>query len=257
MLSLSLMKQTTSWNPDSYSKNARFVSDLGEPLLQLLEPEPRERILDLGCGDGALTAKIEAVGAVVIGVDSSLAQIQAARQRGLNALVMDGHRMGFKRDFDAVFSNAVLHWMKPPERVIEGVSNLLRPGGRFVGEFGGKGNVQTIRSALHSALGKRRIDPWSVDPWYYPLPEEYVALLNKFGFTVQYIELIPRPTKLPGDIVDWLEVFAQPFTQSVNEGDRESFLKEVTAELEPKLRQADGTWVVDYVRLRFKSVARP
>ena len=254
MLSLSLMKQTTSWNPDSYSKNARFVSDLGEPLLQLLEPEPRERILDLGCGDGALTAKIEAVGAVVIGVDSSLAQIQAARQRGLNALVMDGHRMGFKRDFDAVFSNAVLHWMKPPERVIEGVSNLLRPGGRFVGEFGGEGNVQTIRAALHAGLRKRDIDPWVVDPWYYPAPEEYTALLYKYGLAVEYIELIPRPTQLPGDIVDWLGIFAQPFTNSLHQPERGNFLREIRNALEPTLRKPDGTWLVDYVRLRFRAI---
>lgn len=251
------MKQTTSWNPDSYSKNARFVSDLGEPLLQLLDPKPGELILDLGCGDGALTEKIADVGCTVYGVDASLAQIEAARRRGLNALVMDGQQMGFKRRFDAVFTNAALHWMKRAELVVEGVANGLKPQGRFVGEFGGEGNVATIRTALHAGLRGRAIDPWSVDPWYYPSAEEYSDLLNEFGFTVEYIELIPRPTKLPGDIVDWLGVFAQPFTKSVSEGDRESFLKEVAAELESKLRQADGSWIVDYVRLRFKSVARP
>jgi trans-aconitate methyltransferase len=251
------MKQTTSWNPDSYSKNARFVSDLGEPLLKLLDPKSRELILDLGCGDGALTAKIGAVGAVVVGVDSSLAQIQAARQRGLNALVMDGHRMGFKRDFDAVFSNAVLHWMKPPERVIEGVSNLLRPGGRFVGEFGGKGNVQTIRAALHAGLRKRGIDPWVIDPWYNPSADEYSALLKQFAFTVGYIELIPRLTQLPGDILDWLGIFAQPFTNSLEESEGDNFLQEVRDAVEPSLRKSDGTWFADYVRLRFKAFACP
>jgi trans-aconitate methyltransferase len=251
------MKQTTSWDPENYSKNARFVSDLGEPLLQLLEPKPGELILDLGCGDGALTEKIVAAGSAVYGVDASLAQTEAARRRGLQALVMDGRQTGFKRAFNAVFSNAALHWMKQPERVIEEVSNLLKPNGRFVGEFGGKGNVETIRTALHAGLRKRGIDPWGVDPWYYPSAEEYFALLKKCAFTVEYIELIPRLTQLPGDILDWLAIFAQPFTESVREGDRESFLKEVTAELEPKLRQADGSWVVDYVRLRFKSVAHP
>jgi trans-aconitate methyltransferase len=256
MLSSSLMKPTTSWSPDSYSKNARFVSDLGEPLLRLLEPQPRQRILDLGCGDGALTVKIAAAGAVVVGVDSSLAQIQAARQRGLNALVMDGYRMGFKRDFDAVFSNAVLHWMKPPERVVEGVSNLLRPGGRFVGEFGGKGNVQIIRAGLHAGLRKRGFDPWVVDPWYNPSAAEYAALLTQFAFTVEYIELIPRLTQLPGDILDWLGLFAQPFTNSLEESERDNFLQEVTDAVEPSLRKPDGTWFADYVRLRFKALAR-
>lgn len=251
------MQQTTSWNPDSYSKTARFVSDLGEPLLKLLEPKPRERILDLGCGDGALTAKIAAAGALVIGVDSSLAQIQAAHRRGLNALVMNGQQMGFKHSFDAVFSNAALHWMKLPERVIEGVANLLRPGGRFVGEFGGKGNVQTIRAALHAGLRKRAIDPSVVDPWYYPSPEEYTALLREYRFAVDYIELIPRPTQLPGDMVDWLEIFAQPFTNSLHQSERRNFLREIRNALEPMLRKSDGTWFADYVRLRFKALLRP
>jgi trans-aconitate methyltransferase len=253
MLSSSLMKQTTSWNPDSYSKNARFVSDLGEPLLQLLEPKPRELVLDLGCGDGALTEKIAAVGAIAIGVDSSFAQIEAARQRGLNALVMNGQQMGFKRGFDAVFSNAALHWMKPPERVIEEVSNLVRPGGRFVGEFGGKGNVETIRSALHAGLRKRGIDPWIVDPWYNPSLEEYSRLLKQFAFTVEYIQLIPRLTQLPGDILDWLAIFAQPFRNSLEESERDNFLREIRNAVEPTLRKSDGTWFADYVRLRFKA----
>ena len=256
MLSSSLMKQVTSWNPDSYSTNARFVSDLGEPLLKLLEPNPRDRILDLGCGDGALTAKILAAGAVVIGVDSSLAQVQAACQRGLNAVVMDGQQMGFKHSFDAVFSNAALHWMKLPERVLEEVSNLLTPGGRFVGEFGGKGNVQTIRAALHAGLRGHDIDPWVIDPWYNPSAEEYAALLKQFAFTVEYIELIPRRTQLPGDILDWLAIFAQPFTNALVGSERDSFLQEVRDAVEPSLRKSDGTWFADYVRLRFKALTR-
>ena len=251
------MSQATSWNPDSYSKNARFVSDLGEPLLQLLDPKPRELILDLGCGDGALTEKMVSAGCAVYGVDASFAQIEAARRRGLKAVVMDGRQVGFRRCFAAVFSNAVLHWMKPPERVIEEVSKSLKPGGRFVGEFGGEGNVETIRAALHNGLRRHGVDPREVDPWYYPSAKEYSDLLNKFGFTVDYIELIPRPTKLPGDILAWLKVFAQPFTNSISDVERETFLKEVKSELAPTLQNADGSWLADYVRLRFKAVVRP
>lgn len=250
------MNAATTWNPESYAKNARFVSDLGEPLLKLLAAKPGETILDLGCGDGALTEKLAAAGAVVFAVDSSLAQIVAARRRGLNALVMDGHALSFKRRFDAVFTNAVLHWVQPPERVIEGVADCLKPGGRFVGEFGGKGNVETIRAALHAGLSKRGVDPWSVDPWYYPTAEEYSILLKELGFTAEYIELIPRPTKLPGDIRGWLEVFAQPFTQVLLEHEREKYLEQVRNELRPKLRQPDGTWLADYRRLRFKARRR-
>ena len=204
------MSHITSWNPESYAKNARFVSDLGEPLLQLLAPQPGELILDLGCGDGALTEKLAACGCKVIGVDSSMQQLQAARKRNLTTVMMDGHGLGFKRRLDAVFTNAALHWMKQPRQVVAGIADSLKPGGRFVGEFGGKGNVEKIRSALHATLRKHGIDPTPVDPWYYPSPEEYSQLLSGNGFTVTYIELIPRPTKLPGDIHEWLEIFAQP-----------------------------------------------
>jgi trans-aconitate methyltransferase len=244
----------TRWSPDTYSKNARFVSDLGEPLLNLLDPQPAETIMDLGCGDGALTEKMAAAGSFVIGVDASPAFVEAAHARGLNVALMDAHHLSLKRQFDAVFSNAALHWMKRPEWVVEGVANCLKRGGRFVGEFGGQGNVETIRAALHAALRKRGIDPWKIDPWYYPSPEEYSELLTRFGFTVDYIELIPRPTKLPGDILSWLEVFAQPFTNTVSSSEKTKFLDEVRDELEPALRKADGSWYADYVRLRFKAI---
>jgi trans-aconitate methyltransferase len=253
MLASKIMNPSTSWNPESYAKNARFVSDLGEPLLQLLEFQPNELILDLGCGDGALTEKIANAGCTVMGIDSSLAQLQAARQRSVRVALMDGERLGFRRCFNAVFTNAALHWMKRPELVVEGIANSLKPGGRFVGEFGGKGNVETIRSALHDALRGRGFDPWKVDPWYYPSPDEYTELLKGFGFAVTYIELIPRPTKLPGDITAWLEIFAQPFTQSLEPAKREGFVEEVRVKLEPELKKSDGAWYADYVRLRFKA----
>jgi SAM-dependent methyltransferase len=144
--------------------------------------------------------------------------------------------------------------MKQPDQVIEGVAQALKPGGRFVGEFGGKGNVETIRAALHTALRRRKIDPWQVDPWYYPSPEEYAELLERYGFIVEYIELIPRPTQLPGDILGWLETFAQPFSKTVNESERQVLLTEVRTQLEPTLKQADGKWYADYVRLRFKAM---
>jgi SAM-dependent methyltransferase len=165
---------------------------------------------------------------------------------------MDGQRLSFKRRFDAVFTNAVLHWMKQPERVVAGVANCLKPGGRFVGEFGGKGNVEKIRAALHAGLRTRGIDPWAVDPWYYPSPEKYSQLLSQAGFTVDYIELIPRPTKLPGDILGWLEIFAQPFTKAVTESERTKYLEEVRTDLAPTLRDSAGNWFADYVRLRFR-----
>ncbi len=243
------MSDATTWNPESYAQNARFVSDLGEPLLDLLAAQPGETILDLGCGDGALTEKVAAPGAIVFAVDSSLAQVAAARRRGLNALVMDGQALGFKPRFDAMLSNAVLHWLKRPEKAIHGVAACLRPGGRFVGEFGGKGNVETIRAALHAGLVKR-----GVDPWYYPSVEEFSLLLRQCDFTIDFIDLIPRPTKLPGDVIAWLKIFAQPFTKALAESERKDYLDEVRNELQPKLRGPDGVWFADYVRLRFRAL---
>jgi trans-aconitate methyltransferase len=248
------MTPTTSWNPERYARNAGFVSELGEPLLQLLSPQPDELILDLGCGDGALTEKIAASGCAVYGVDASFPQVHAATQRGLTALVVDGHQFCFKKRFDAVFTNAALHWMKEPQRVIAGVRSSLKAGGRFIGEFGGQGNIATIQSALHAKLRDYGIDPLTVDPWYYPAPEEYTRLLAAAGFTVSYIELVPRPTKLPGDILAWLEIFAQPFTTSLPESERRRLLQKIRKELDFKLRDSEGSWTADYVRLRFKAV---
>jgi SAM-dependent methyltransferase len=187
-------------------------------------------------------------------MDASWPQAEAARERGLIAIVMNGHQLGFKRCLDAVFTNAALHWMKQPENVVAGVCSSLKPDGRFVGEFGGKGNVETIRSALHAGLRRRGVDPWSIDPWYYPSAEEYSQLLAAAGFTVAAIELISRPTPLPGDITGWLEVFAQPFSRSVPESERKSFIDEVRSDLEPRLRGPGGNWIADYVRLRFSAV---
>jgi trans-aconitate methyltransferase len=166
---------------------------------------------------------------------------------------MDGQRLSFRGPFDAVFTNAALHWMKQAENVLSGIANCLKPRGRFVGEFGGKGNVEKIRAALHDGCRRRGIDPWMVDPWYYPAPEDYSKLLAAFGLQVEYIDLIPRPTQLPGDILDWLGVFAQPFTTALAAPSRQQFLNEARRDLELSLRDAHGAWTADYVRLRFKS----
>jgi trans-aconitate methyltransferase len=187
----------------------------------------------------------------VVGVDSSAEQIAAAQARGLTVYVMDGQQLTFNEEFDAVFSNAALHWMKQPERVIAGVWRALKPSGRFVGEFGGAGNVTIIMTALHHSLAKRGIDPQTVHPWYFPTPEEYQARLEAQGFKVTYMALIPRPTPLPGDMIDWLETFGESFSSSLPEGERRSYLEEVQAQVRPYLCNAQGQWQADYVRLRF------
>jgi len=242
---------TQHWDPDRYARNARFVAELGQPVVTLLAPRAGERILDLGCGDGALTRRLVEIGASVVGVDSSAEMVAASCAAGLDARVMSGEALTFDNEFDGVFSNAALHWMRRPAAVIAGVWRALRPGGRFVGEFGGHGNVQHIKTALVAALDRRGLDGQAAVPWYFPTPAEYRGLLEAQGFRVRAVELIPRPTPLPGDIVDWLENFAENFTRRVPAAERRDFLSEVGAALRPHLRNPEGVWSADYVRLRF------
>jgi SAM-dependent methyltransferase len=239
------------WDPTSYARNARFVAELGMPVLELLAPQRGERILDLGCGDGVLTEKLVSLGCRVTGVDASSAQIAAARARGLNARIADGEALNFDAEFDAVFSNAALHWMKRPDAVLAGVARSLVPGGRFVAECGGQGNIAHIHRALYAALERRGIDPRPLDPWYYPSDAEYRALLVAHGFRVLSIGLFPRPTPLPGDMTAWLETFAGCFIGALPAADRPAFVDEVRRALLPSLCDPAGHWTADYVRLRF------
>jgi trans-aconitate methyltransferase len=248
---IAAMSTAQTWDPASYARNARFVSDLGSPLLELLAPKPGERILDLGCGDGVLTKKLVDMGCEVVAVDSSVPQVEAARKLGLNAHVISGEDLPYNEEFDAVFSNAVLHWIKRADAMIAGVCRSLKPGGRFVAECGGYGCVHKIRTALVQALERRGFDGEARVPWYFPTPGDYATRLERAGFRVDSIALIPRPTPLPGDIVGWLETFALNFFQGLSDETRSEYLQEVRMVLEPQLRDADGTWVADYVRLRF------
>ena len=250
------MTTTQSWDPERYERNARFVSDLGQPVLDLLAPHAGERVLDLGCGDGVLTERLVAAGCRVIGVDGSPAQVAAARARGLDARVMDGQALDFEDEFDAVFSNAAMHWMKRADAVIAGAHRALRSRGRFVAELGGEGCVAHIKTALIAALDRRGIDGAALDPWYFPDVASYGARLEAGGFAVRWIALIPRPTPLPGDVTGWLETFAESFTSALSAHERPEFLAEVREALRPALCDASGNWTADYVRLRFAATKR-
>lgn len=247
------MAHRQTWDPERYARNARFVADLGAPVVDLLAPLPAERILDLGCGDGVLTAKLAAMGCHVIGVDASPPQIEAARKLGLDARVMNGEALDFEGEFDAVFSNAALHWMHNPAKVIAGVRRALKPHGRFVAEFGGHGCVAKIRKALVEALNRRGIKGEAASPWYFPTVEDYSQQLTRGGFVVSYIALIPRPTPLPGDVTGWLETFAESFISTLSLTERPAYIAEVREALHPELCDADGKWTADYVRLRFSA----
>ncbi len=244
-----------TWNSEGYAKHARFVSDLGSPVLELLAPAPGERILDVGCGDGVLTRKIADLGCTVVGVDSSPEFVRSARSLGLQVVEQDAADMQFRAEFDAVFSNAALHWMKDADAVIGGVAQALRPNGRFVAEMGGYGCVKTIQDALVQELDCRGRDGRSAIPWYFPSVEDYGARLAAAGFETPYIALIPRPTPLP-DMMGWLTTFALCFTAQLPSEQREEYLQRVIERLRPKLCDASGRWTADYVRLRFKAYLR-
>lgn len=246
-------KPSQDWKADRYAHHAHFVPALGQPVLELLKPLPGERILDLGCGDGVLTEKIAAAGAIVVGVDAAPDMVAAAIRRGLDARVMEGGKLQFSAEFDAVFSNAALHWMKDdPDAVIAGVYRALKPGGRFVGEMGGHGCVAAIIIAMIAVLERNGITDGAASiPWYFPTVDDYRGRLERAGFNVEYIELIPRPTPLPTDMAGWLEVFGQPLLNRLPADQRVRAIGEVVEMLRPVLCDERGRWTGDYIRLRF------
>jgi trans-aconitate methyltransferase len=246
-----LKASAQNWNAEDYAANARFVAVLGQGVLDLLDPQVGEHILDLGCGDGALTSKIKDLGAIITGVDSSSDLLEAAQAQGLHVRLMDGEKLTFNQEFDAVFSNAALHWMLDSRAVINGVKKSLKPGGRFVGEFGGHGNVAAISTALIAVLNKFDIDGAARMPWFFPSVENYRAQLRDAGFEVRSIALIPRPTRLPGEMRVWLNTFANPFLRGLDEQNRSAILDEVVSLLATTLKDESGNWTADYVRLRF------
>ncbi len=246
------------WDPDCYARNATFVGELALPVVALLAPKHGERILDLGCGDGVLSQRIEGKGATVIGIDASPAMIARASERGIEALLLDAADLatveGFAGRFDGVFSNAALHWMKDLPTVLAGVARVLKPGGRFAGEMGGEGNVGSIQAALRWALGQRGIDFDGLSPWVFPAPEEFRRMLETAGLKVQALDRLVRPTLLPGGLREWLETLAPSVLDLVSWGEREALVDQLERTLAPRLRGEDGSWTLDYVRLRFLAI---
>ncbi len=244
-------KQT--WNSQTYDRHARFVSDMAGEVFSWLDPQPGEAILDLGCGDGVLSEKIAAAGAELVGVDASESFITAARARGLNVRLGDGHALEFDQEFGAVFSNAALHWMTEPEKVIDGVYRALKPGGRFVAEFGGHGNVAAIITAMRATARRRQGDEGLAGPFFFPAPAVYREMLEKRGLKVKRIGLFPRPTPLKTGMSAWLRLFRKPFFEQYGD-DAQEVLNEVESLLRPVLCDAHGNWSADYVRLRVEAL---
>ena len=246
------------WNANLYDTKHKFVSSLATETVELLSPKVGERILDIGCGTGHLTQNIANCGAEVLGVDSAETMILQARQNypDLHFAVMDAINLEFTEEFDAVFSNAVLHWIKQPEKVIAGVWKSLKPGGRFVAEFGGKGNINSIQTALERAICQENSAFEKVsNPNYFPSIGEYSSLLEKQGFELTFATLFDRPTPLDGEsgMVNWLKMFRNSVLAAFSEDTQAKILANVEEQLRPTLYQ-NGTWFVDYRRLRVVAI---
>ncbi|AXC15026.1 Methyltransferase type 11 [Acidisarcina polymorpha] len=241
-----------SWDAAQYARQGRFVADMAGGVFDLLAAQAGETILDLGCGDGALTAKIAATGARVVGVDSSASMVEAARGLGLEAHLLPGDELTFDGEFDAVFSNAALHWMHNQDAVLAGVKRALKPGGRFVAEMGGHGNIASIRVALAAVFADWGLDAYGMDNNFFPTATDYRARLEAAGFSVETIALIPRPTPLPETgMRGWLETFRRGLLDRLPEQHREAAIEKTVALLKPVLHSPEEGWVADYVRLRF------
>lgn len=245
------------WSASDFAKNGRFIQDMAGPIFALLAPKPGERILDLGCGDGTLTAEIEAAGADVLGLDISAELLAVARMKGLSVKRADAHELDYVQEFDAVFSNAALHWMEAPDLVIDGVARALRPGGRFIGELGGHGNVAAIATALRAVVMARGGDPKQAVHWYFPTMEEFGALLSSHGFIVRDMALVPRSTPLKGDMEGWLGTFCRFFFDRFEEPERSDVMEDTLELLRPSLCDTQGRWTVNHIRLRFSAERGP
>jgi trans-aconitate methyltransferase len=251
-MSMSPHSANPVWNADLYDKSHSFVWKFGAALLELLEPKSGERILDLGCGTGALTAQIAATGAEVIGIDSSSEMIDQARRSfpQLQFEVADARTFALDGMFDAVFSNAVLHWVQEPELAVARIRAALKTGGRFVAEFGGRGNTQLLADGLRRQASAFGITGYET-PWYYPGIAEYSSILERHGLEVTFATLFDRPTALEGadGLRKWFEMFGGSLLDRLSRGDRQACLSALETELRPELYR-DGAWFADYCRLR-------
>ena len=244
---------TQTWDPQAYNREGSFVHKLAGGVVEWLDAQAGERILDLGCGDGQLSVRLAATGAVITGVDASAEMVAAALDRGVRADHAPAEKLPYSDAyFDAVFSNAALHWVRGQDEMMEEVHRVLKPGGRFVAEMGGHGNIAAIHVGLRAVLGRHNCVDREEGVNYYPTPAGYTRRLERHGFVVERMELIPRPTPLAeGGMAGWLRTFRRGVLDSLEESLRETIVQECCDLLAPVLRDEEGNWIADYVRLRF------
>lgn len=242
-----------TWDPQAYAREGAFVHQLASGVVEWLAPQSGERILDLGCGDGQLTERLNATAAIVTGVDASLAMVEAARARGITADHARAEKLPYPdATFDAIFSNAALHWVRGQDAMLSEVHRVLKPHCRFVAEMGGHGNIAAIHVAFRAILARHGHSEAEDGVNYYPAPAACLRRLERHGFTVERMEHFPRPTPLgEGGMAGWLRTFRRGVLDTLPPGLRDTVVNETCALLEPALRDEDGNWFADYVRLRF------
>jgi len=255
----SMAGQTSTWDSELYQSSHAFVWQFGRDLLTMLMPKAGERILDVGCGTGQLTAEIAESGAQVVGLDQSAEMIKAAKQNfpDLRFEVADIAATTYNSEFDAVFSNAALHWVRNQEGAVTAIARALKPSGRFVFEMGGRGNIGQIWNAATQALAEMGVqNPEKLSPWFYPSIAEYAPMLESRGLLVTFAVLFDRPTPLEGGeqgLRAWLEMFATFASHLLTPGQREEFMRRIEELARPALFH-NGEWTVDYKRLRMIAV---
>lgn len=247
-----------TWNAGLYDNKHAFVSEFGKDLVNLLNPQSGEFILDVGCGTGDLAQQISLAGAVVIGADQSGEMVRQAKEKypQLCFQVQDARQLEYQEQFHAVFSNAVLHWIKPPEMVLQGIWRALRPGGRFIAEFGGKGNVASLLHAVFAAVGELGLDAASLQvPWYFPSIGQYAQLMEHAGFQVQYAAHFARPTRLEGKdgLRNWMRMFGSSMLAGLSEIQQEEIIRKAEQHL-AVTSFYQGGWMADYQRIRVVGV---
>ena len=245
------------WQPDNYDDSHSFVYEYGADVVDICAPKSGERILDVGCGTGHLTATLAERGATVVGIDKSPEMVVAARENypNLTFVEADATELDFDEPFDAAFSNATLHWIDDQDAVLSSIANVLRPGARFVAELGGDGNVASVVKAVTAELNQRGYE--AQVPWYFPTLGAYTAQLEDHCFEPRYAVLFDRPTKLDenGGLREWLAMFGDSLLAPLPPTEHDAVVDAVKERLRPSLYR-DGRWVVDYRRLRFRAVKR-
>ncbi|KZL18676.1 class I SAM-dependent methyltransferase [Pseudovibrio sp. Ad37] len=239
------------WNAQQYLKHAAYVADFGQDALELLAVQPGESILDLGCGEGTLAQEIQSRGAIVTGVDTAEDMLLQANEKGIKTCLIPAENLNFNKEFNAVFSNAALHWMQDYKGVIRGIVKALKPGGRFVGEMGCDRNCRIIRSAMENVFAENPTFGPYKSPWIFPPPETYMRALKEAGFSVTYHTEIERRTPLETGMKGWLQLFTNSLTEQLSETHKKRFYKETIKHLKPLLYSRTRGWEADYVCMRF------